>query len=65
MRTTDLVQRLQAARQMLQLESALAKLDRFDLLMLAYSDDVSHPFRSKPATYSDRSQPGIPMIPAG
>ena len=33
-RTTDLVQRLQAARQTLQLESALAKLDRFDLLML-------------------------------
>jgi len=31
----------------------------------ADSDDVSHRFRSKPATCSDRSQPGIPMIPAG
>lgn len=31
----------------------------------ADSDDVSHRFRSKPAIYSDRSQPGIPMIPAG
>jgi DNA replication protein DnaC len=39
MRTTDLVQRLQAARQTLQLESALTKLDRFDLLML---DDLTY-----------------------
>ena len=39
MRTTDLVQRLQAARQTLQLEAALAKLDRFDLLML---DDLTY-----------------------
>ena len=31
----------------------------------AHSDDGSHRFRSKPATCSDRSQPGIPMIPAG
>ena len=31
----------------------------------ADSDDSSHRFRPKPATYSDRSQPGIPMIPAG
>ena len=31
----------------------------------AYSDDCSHRFRSKPATCSDRSQPGVPMIPAG
>ena len=30
----------------------------------AYSDDVSHRFRSKPAICSDRSQPGVPMIPA-
>jgi IS30 family transposase len=30
----------------------------------ADSDDISHRFRSKPATYSERSQPGIPMIPA-
>jgi hypothetical protein len=32
---------------------------------IAHSDDCSHRFRSKPATCSDRSQPGIPMIPAG
>jgi len=31
----------------------------------AHSDDCSHRFRLKPATCSDRSQPGIPMIPAG
>jgi hypothetical protein len=31
----------------------------------ADSDDSSHRFRPKPASYSDRSQPGIPMIPAG
>ena len=39
MRTTDLVQRLQAGRQTLQLKQALAKLDRFDLLML---DDLTY-----------------------
>jgi DNA replication protein DnaC len=38
-RTTDLVQRLQAERQALRLEAALAKLDRFDLLIL---DDLSY-----------------------
>ena len=38
-RTTDLVQRLQAARQALQLEAAIAKLDRYDLLIL---DDLSY-----------------------
>jgi hypothetical protein len=31
----------------------------------AHSDDCSHRFRSKPALCSERSQPGIPMIPAG
>ena len=31
-RTSELVQKLQAARQSLQLPSALAKLDRFDLI---------------------------------
>ena len=31
----------------------------------AHSDDCSHRFRSKPAACSDRSEPGIPMIPAG
>jgi DNA replication protein DnaC len=39
MRTTDMVQRLQAERQTLQLASAIAKLDRFDLLVL---DDLSY-----------------------
>lgn len=39
MRTTEMVQRLQAARQTLQLPSALAKLDRFDLIIL---DDISY-----------------------
>lgn len=39
MRTTDLVQRLQQARQALQLEVAIAKLDKYDLLIL---DDLSY-----------------------
>jgi len=39
MRTSELVQRLQAARQTLQLPQALAKLDRYDLLIL---DDISY-----------------------
>ena len=38
-RTTELVQRLQAARQDLVLEAALTKLDRYDLLVL---DDLSY-----------------------
>ena len=38
-RTTDLVQKLQAARRDLALESALAKLDKFDLLIL---DDIAY-----------------------
>jgi DNA replication protein DnaC len=38
-RTTDLVQRLQVERQALRLEAAIAKLDRFDLLIL---DDLSY-----------------------
>lgn len=39
MRTSELVQRLQVARQSLQLPQALAKLDRYDLLIL---DDLSY-----------------------
>ena len=39
MRTSEMVQRLQAARQTLQLPAALAKLDRFDLIIL---DDISY-----------------------
>ena len=38
-RTTDLVQRLQVARRELALEAAIAKLDRYDLLIL---DDISY-----------------------
>ncbi len=38
-RTTDLVQRLQAARRDLALEAALARLDRFDLILL---DDITY-----------------------
>jgi DNA replication protein DnaC len=38
-RTTDLVQRLQAARRDLVLETAIAKLDRFDLIVL---DDLCY-----------------------
>ena len=38
-RTTDLVQRLQAARRDLALEATLAKLDRFDLIIL---DDIGY-----------------------
>lgn len=38
-RTTDLVQRLQAARRDLALEAALARLDRFDLIIL---DDIGY-----------------------
>ena len=38
-RTTDLVQKLQAARKDLVLEAALAKLDKFDLIIL---DDITY-----------------------
>jgi DNA replication protein DnaC len=38
-RTTDLVQRLQVARRELALESAIRKLDRYDLLIL---DDIAY-----------------------
>ena len=38
-RTTDLVQKLQAARRDLVLEAALAKLDKFDLIIL---DDITY-----------------------
>jgi DNA replication protein DnaC len=39
MRTTDLVQRLQVARRELALESAIAKLDKYHLLVL---DDIAY-----------------------
>ncbi len=46
-RTTDIVQRLQAARQDLALEAAIAKLDRYDLLVL---DDLSYARRDQAET---------------
>jgi DNA replication protein DnaC len=47
MRTSELVQRLQAARRDLRLPSELAKLDRFDLLIL---DDLSYARRDQAET---------------
>jgi len=47
MRTSDLVQRLQAARRDLRLPAELAKLDRFDLLAL---DDLSYVRRDQAET---------------
>jgi DNA replication protein DnaC len=46
-RTSDLVQRLQAARRDLRLPAELAKLDRFDLLVL---DDISYVRRDQAET---------------
>jgi len=46
-RTSDLVQRLQAARRDLRLPAELAKLDRFDLLIL---DDLSYARRDQAET---------------
>lgn len=46
-RTTDLVQRLQAARRDLTLETALAKLDKFDLLIL---DDITYAHKDQAET---------------
>ena len=46
-RTSDLVQRLQVARRELALESAIAKLDRYDLLIL---DDIAYVTRDQAET---------------
>src|ERR1700733_273249 len=46
-RTSDLVQRLQIARRELALESALAKLDKYDLLIL---DDIAYVSRDQAET---------------
>jgi DNA replication protein DnaC len=46
-RTTDLVQRLQAARRDLSLETALTKLDKFDLLIL---DDITYAHKDQAET---------------
>ena len=49
-RTTDLVQKLQQARRDLLLESAIAKLDKFHLLIL---DDMSPRIRPRPVGCSN------------
>ncbi|TJZ88351.1 hypothetical protein FA743_20060 [Paracoccus gahaiensis] len=46
-RTSDLVQRLQAARRDLVLEAALAKLDKFDLIIL---DDITYAHKDQAET---------------
>ncbi|MFZ3585457.1 IS21-like element helper ATPase IstB [Loktanella sp. DJP18] len=46
-RTSDLVQRLQAARRHLVLEAALAKLDKFDLIIL---DDITYAHKDQAET---------------
>lgn len=55
-RTTDLVQRLQAARRDLALEAALARLDRFELIIL---DDIGYARKTRPRPpSSSSSSPG-------
>jgi DNA replication protein DnaC len=46
-RTTDLVQRLQTARRDLELEAAISKLDRYDLLIL---DDIAYVSKDRDET---------------
>ena len=46
-RTTDLVQKLQAARRDLQLEAAIAKLDKYHLLIL---DDIAYATKDRAET---------------
>ena len=46
-RTSDLVQKLQVARRDLVLEAALAKLDRFDLIIL---DDITYAHKDQAET---------------
>jgi DNA replication protein DnaC len=48
-RTSEPVQKFQASRQSLQLPSALAKLDRFDLILV---DDLSYPKTASPKQVS-------------
>lgn len=52
-RTSDLVQRLQAARRDLVLEAALAKLDKFDLIIL---NDITY-------AHKDRAENGVLFEP--
>jgi hypothetical protein len=44
-------------------KAAMLGLDLGELFG-AYSDEVGRGFRAKAATHSNRSRPGIPMIPA-
>ena len=55
-RTTDLVQRLQIARRELTLESAITKLDRYDLLIL---DDIAVHAQHGSAMMSPRIRPKL------
>jgi DNA replication protein DnaC len=71
-RTSDLVQRLQAARRELALEAALARLDHFDVLIL---DDLAYVTKDQAETsalfelisthYERRSMIITPTSPAG
>jgi DNA replication protein DnaC len=56
-RTTDLVQRLQIARRELALEAAIAKLDKYHLLIL---DDLAYVSRSPRPGHSRWSSRGLP-----
>ena len=60
-RTTDLVQRLQAARRDLLLEAALLKLDRFDLIIL---DDMATPRRIRRRHPSSSNSSPVATRPA-
>ena len=62
LRTTELVQRLQAARQALQLEAALGKPDKYDLLIL---DDLCYSprIRPRPACCSSSSALATSAVP--
>ncbi|MBB2727685.1 UNVERIFIED_ORG: DNA replication protein DnaC [Rhizobium etli] len=56
-RTTNLVQKLQVVPRELQIESAVAKLDKFDLLIL---DDLAYVTRTRPKpACSSNSSPKI------
>ena len=61
-RTTDLVQRLQTARRDLQLEAAIARLDKYHLLILDGLAYVSEA-RRRPAFCSSSSRPATNAAP--
>jgi hypothetical protein len=60
-RTTDLLQKLQIARCDLALEAAVAKLDKYHLLVL---DDLANDSRRKPASSSSSSAPDSSAAPS-